>query len=127
MTEPSKVLRKRILLTDDQPEVREVTKMMLDLDEHLVTEAGSGQEALDLFTPDCFDLVITDYAMPMMNGAELARNIKRLAPAEPVLMITGSAGEFGDIQASVDAVLKKPFGFEDLRQAIAQLLRLTPA
>ena len=93
--EPGKVLPKRILLADDQQEVREMTKLMLDMDGHIVTEAGNGREALDLFTPDRFDLVITDYVMPLMKGDELARNIKRLAPAEPILMITGSATELG--------------------------------
>jgi CheY-like chemotaxis protein len=122
MTASGKVSGKRILLADDQPEVREMTRLMLRMDEHIVTEAGNGQEALDLFTPGRFDLVITDYVMPMMKGDELARNIKRLAPAEPILMITGSAGELGGVRASVDAVLNKPFGFEDLRQAMAQLL-----
>jgi len=121
MTKRGKVLRKRILLAEDQQAVREITKLLLGLDEHIVTEAGNGREALDLFTPDRFDLVITDYAMPLMKGDELARNIKRLAPSEPILMITGSGGELGVIRASVDAVLNKPFAFEDLRQAIAQL------
>ena len=100
--------------------------MMLDMDEHIVTEAGNGQEALDLFAPERFDLVITDYVMPLMKGDELARNIKRLAPSEPILMITGSATELGGIRASVDAVLNKPFAFEDLRQAVAQLLSPMP-
>ena len=121
MTKRGKVLRKRILLAEDQQAVREIPKLLLGLDEHIVTEAGNGREALDLFTPGRFDLVITDYAMPLMKGDELARNIKRLAPSEPILMITGSGGELGVIRASVDAVLNKPFAFEDLRQAIAQL------
>jgi CheY-like chemotaxis protein len=99
---------------------------MLGMDGHIVTEAGSGREALDLFTPGRFDLVITDYVMPVMNGGELARNIKRLAPSQPILMITGSAGELGGVVAFVDAVLDKPFVFEDLRQAVAQLLRPPP-
>jgi CheY-like chemotaxis protein len=122
MTAPDKVLGKRILLADDQQDVRELTKLMLDMDEHVVTEAANGREALDLFAPDRFDLVITDYLMPVMKGDELARSIKRLAPSEPILMITGSAGELGGMQMSVDAVLNKPFAFEDLRQAVAQLL-----
>jgi CheY-like chemotaxis protein len=122
MTEPSKVQGKRILLADDQQEVREMTKLMLGMDGHIVTEAGSGREALDLFAPDRFDLVITDYVMPLMKGDELARNIKRLAPSEPILMITGSGGELDGIRASVDAVLNKPFAFQDLRQAVAHLL-----
>ena len=127
MTEPSKDLRKHILLADDQQEVREMTALMLGMDDYVVTEAVNGQEALDLFTPDRFDLVITDYLMPLMKGDELARNIKRLAPSEPILMITGSAGELDGLQVSADAVLKKPFGLEDLRQAVAQLLRSAPA
>lgn len=127
MTEPGKVSGKRILLADDQQEVREMTKLMLDMDEHIVTEAGNGREALDLFAPGRFDLVITDYYMPLMKGDELARNIKRLAPAEPILMITGSAEEDGGIRASVDAFLNKPFGLQDLRQVMAQLLSPIPA
>ena len=126
MTAPDKVLGKRILLADDQQEVREMTRMMLDMDEYIVTEAANGREALDLFAPDRFDLVITDYVMPEMKGDELARSIKRLAPSEPILMITGSAQELGARQMFVDAVLNKPFAFEDLRQAIAQLLCQMP-
>jgi two-component system cell cycle sensor histidine kinase/response regulator CckA len=126
MKKPGKVIRKRILLAEDQEDVREMTKLLLGMDEHIVTEAVNGREALELFTPDRFDLVITDYLMPLMKGDELARNIKRLAPSEPVLMITGSAAELGGMQASVDAILNKPFGFEELRQAVAQLLDPTP-
>ncbi len=126
MMESGRVSGKRILLADDQQEVREMTALMLGMDDHVVTEARNGQEALDLFTPDRFDLVITDYVMPLMKGDELARNIKRLAPSEPILMVTGSAGELDGIRGSVDAVLNKPFVFEDLRQAVAQLLRPAP-
>jgi CheY-like chemotaxis protein len=127
MTTHGKVLGKRILLAEDQQDVRELTKLLLDMDEHIVTEAVNGKEALDLFAPDRFDLVITDYLMPLMRGDELARSIKRLAPSEPVLMITGSAAELGRIQTSADAVLNKPFRFEELRQAVAQLLAPGPA
>jgi CheY-like chemotaxis protein len=127
MTELGKVSGKHILLADDQREVREMTALMLGMDGHVVTEAGNGREALDLFTPERFDLVITDYLMPLMKGDELARNIKWLAPSEPILMITGSSGELSGIQVSVDAVLNKPFGFEDLRQAVAQVLCPIPA
>lgn len=127
MTEPDKIMGKRILLADDELEVRELTKMLLGMDDHIVTEAANGREALALFTQERFDLVITDHTMPLMKGDELARNIKRLAPSEPILMITGSAREPEGIQGSVDAVLEKPFSFEDLRQAVARLLLPVPA
>ena len=100
-----------------------MTKLMLAMDGHIVTEAVNGQEALNLFAQERFDLVITDYLMPLMKGDELARNIKKLAPAEPILMITGSAAEFGGVQASADAILNKPFGLEELRRAVAQLFQ----
>jgi len=58
----------------------------------------------------------------VMKGDELATQIKRLAPSEPILMITGSGGELAVTRATVDAVLHKPFSFEELRRAIAQLL-----
>jgi CheY-like chemotaxis protein len=104
-----------------------MTALMLGMDNHVVTEARNGQEALDLFAPDRFDLVITDYVMPLMKGDELAGNIKRLAPSEPILMITGSSGEMGANPVFANAVLQKPFGFEDLRQAVAQVLCPIPA
>jgi CheY-like chemotaxis protein len=122
MMEQATVHRKRILLADDQPEVRETVKLLLGMDEHSVAEAANGREALELFTRDHFDLVITDYAMPVMRGDELAANIKHVAPSQRILMITGSAEQSDGFATSVDAFLRKPFGFEDLRRAIAKLV-----
>jgi CheY-like chemotaxis protein len=122
MIEQNRIERKRILLAEDQPEVRETVKLLLSLDGHMVTEAGDGREALASFKRGRFDLVITDYAMPLMRGDELAASIKQLAPEQPILMITGSVEKFGAPQSSVDALLQKPFLLEDLRQAVAQTL-----
>jgi CheY-like chemotaxis protein len=122
MIEQNRTVRKRILLAEDQPEVRETVKLLLSMDGHTVTEAGDGREALASFKRGQFDLVITDYAMPLMRGDELAVSIKRLAPEQPILMITGSVEKFGLPQSSVDALLQKPFLLEDLRQAVAQTL-----
>lgn len=113
---------KRILLVDDQPSVRGTIRLMLEIDDHIVTEANNGAEALDLFTPGQFDLVTTDFAMPVMKGNELAVRIKQLAPMQPILMITGYAEELGDADNPVDSILKKPFTLESLRGAVAKLL-----
>jgi CheY-like chemotaxis protein len=115
-------MRKRILLADDQPEVRETVKLLLGLDEHTVAEATNGREALDMFAPNRFDLVITDYSMPVMRGDELATSIKQVAPSQPILMISGVAERGQGFANSVDALLNKPFGFDDLRRAIAELV-----
>ena len=69
-----------------------------------------------------FDLVVTDFGMPGMNGTQLARILKQLVPSQPILMITGFANALEGSQDSVDAILPKPFSLDDLRQAISQLL-----
>ena len=109
-------------MVDDQPSVRGTIRLMLEIDDHIVTEANNGAEALDLFTPGQFDLVTTDFAMPVMKGNELAVRIKQLAPMQPILMITGYAEELGDADNPVDSILKKPFTLESLRGAVAKLL-----
>ena len=121
----NRVLGKRILLADDEQPVRDALKLLLQIDEHIVSEASNGQEALNLYAPERFDLVITDLEMPVIRGNELAVAIKRQAPAQRILMITAFAGKIGDRENPVDALLDKPFTFEDLREAIARLLNET--
>jgi len=108
-------------------EVRETIKMLLDLDAHHVTEAGNGKEAIEQFKLGHFDLVMTDYAMPGMRGDELAAQLKQLAPAQPILMVTGSAPESGARSYQVDGTLRKPFLLNDLRQAVVHVLNAVPA
>ena len=118
----TKVLGKRVLLAEDETPVREAIRMLLSVDEHVVTEARDGREALAIFEPGRFDLVITDYLMPRMQGDELAKQIKHRAPNQPVLMISAYVQQGVGQDTPVDALLAKPFSFGDLRQAIAKLL-----
>ncbi|MCX6924518.1 MAG: response regulator [Verrucomicrobia bacterium] len=113
---------KRILLADDQQSLRETINLLLSLGGHTVVEAANGVEALALFKRDHFDLVITDFEMPKMKGNELALKIKEVMPSQPILMITGFAERLGDLGTSVDAILNKPFQFEELQLAMDQLL-----
>jgi CheY-like chemotaxis protein len=118
---------KRILLVDDEEPLRACVRMMLELDGHRVTEANNGAEALSLFTMGEFDLVITDFEMPVMDGNELAVSIKLLAPSLPILMITASERARGDIENPVDVLLNKPVTVPDLRCALGELLSALPA
>jgi CheY-like chemotaxis protein len=122
MPEATKVLRKRILLVDDQQAVRDAVNLLLSLDEHMVVEAGDGVEGLKRFSEDEFDLVITDLEMPRMKGNELAVRIKRMSPSQPVLMITAYAERLEETDNPVDLILNKPFQLADLRRAIATLV-----
>lgn len=117
---------KRILLVEDQEPIRAALRMMLELDGHRVIEASNGAEALNLFTIGEFDLVITDFEMPMMEGNELAASLKLLAPSLPILMITASDRARGDVENPVDALLNKPLTVSDLRCALGKLLSARP-
>ena len=113
--------RKQILVVDDEPQVCQAVKMLLEFDGHTVTTAGLGQEALDLLSSSQFDLVTTDYAMPGMNGDELAAAIKSRLPDQPVIMITAHAEILKAAArplSAVDALVSKPFQLQDLRDAV---------
>jgi len=117
---------KRILLVEDEELVRACLRMMLELEGHQVTEASNGAEALNLFTLGEFDLVITDFQMPVMAGNKLAVNLKLLAPSLPVLMVTASARARREALNPVDALLNKPFTLTELRCALRELLSARP-
>lgn len=113
---------KRVLLVDDEEALRAGVRMMLEFDGHLVTEATNGAEALNMFAGGEFDLVITDFEMPVMKGDELAVSLKLLAPTLPILMITASERARVEPDNPVDALLNKPITVPDLRSAAGKLL-----
>jgi CheY-like chemotaxis protein len=125
-TEPAEVRGKRILLVEDEATVRACLRMMLEMEGHQVAEASDGAEALGSFTTGQFDLVITDFEMPVMKGNELAVGIKLLAPSVPILMISASARARREAENPVDAILSKPFMVNDLRCVIRKLLSARP-
>lgn len=111
----------RVLVVDDQKAIREIVGEYLAVDHHSVECAADSAEALKKYQASRFDLVITDRAMPGVNGDALATAIKRLNPHQPVIMLTGFAdwiGEVGGANPSVDMVLGKPLEIRDLRRAI---------
>ncbi len=115
----------RVLVVDDQPAIREIVSAYLAEDQHIVETAANAREAMEKFRVDHFDLVITDRAMPEVNGDELAASIKEVQPREPVIMLTGFAdliNESGGRPKNVDLVLTKPARLDDLRKAIFDVI-----
>jgi CheY-like chemotaxis protein len=113
----------RILVVEDEEIVRDVISAYLAEDRHEVVTASNGREGLEKFRAGKFDLILTDRAMPEMNGDQLAREIKAITPAQPVVMLTG----FGDLMSGageqpegIDLVVGKPFTLKVLREAIAK-------
>lgn len=115
--------RPKLLVVDDDADVREVTVTRLSEDGYDVREAASGLQALAALEADpCVDLVVLDFAMPGMNGAEAAVEIRRRWPGVPVLFVTGFAETTALTQAGADgadAVVLKPFRAGELERKVA--------
>ena len=110
----------RVLLVDDEDLVRFATAEMVRELGHHVIEASSGAEALEQLSGGLeVDAVVTDYKMPRMDGAELARRIRESRPEMPVLIITGYTG-IRDSALNLPQ-LAKPFGQAEIAAALADL------
>jgi signal transduction histidine kinase len=111
----------RILLVDDDLDVREVAAATLKSLGYAVVQADGGRAALTLIdTGEAFDLLMTDLAMPHMRGADLAVEVRHRRPDLPVLVITGY-GDPGTLHG-YDAVLRKPFKGAELAAKIEECL-----
>ncbi|MFB0488289.1 signal transduction histidine kinase [Methylobacterium sp. OAE515] len=115
-----------LLVVDDDEGVREVTATRLSEAGYAVREAASGLQALaSLEGNPCVDLVVLDFAMPGMNGAEAAAELRKRWPAMPVVFVTGFADTAALRQAGAsgsDAVVLKPFRDGELERKVAGVL-----
>jgi len=110
----------RMLLVDDQPDVRESVGEMLGALGHTVTIAADGDTALEILHARRFDLIVTDLGMPGMNGIELARRVHELLPEVPIVLLTGWGADYETTPPpDVQLVLAKPVTMGSLRAAIA--------
>lgn len=114
----------RILLVDDEPLVLQTLSGYLTGDGHSVESCKDAAEGLKCFEGGGFDLVFTDWAMPGMNGAELARALKSRAGV-PIVLITGFADLMKSSPQHVDAVLHKPPTLDSIRNTITSLVSNT--
>lgn len=111
----------KILFVDDQPIICELVAELLRSDGHAVDIAGNGGLALEKCQQVNYDLVITDLAMPGMNGSQLASVLRQFNPSKPIIMLTGFAdlvSDAGTPNSNIDLVVAKPASLEELRRAI---------
>lgn len=110
---------KTILVVDDKKAIREIIGEILKKDSYEYILCESGERALQHIGN--INLLMTDFNMPGMNGAELARKAKQRDSKLPVIIITSAPWDL-PADHSADAVIEKPFKVERLREAIAKLL-----
>lgn len=114
-----------ILVVDDEPPVRAMIGRALVELGYRVVEAASGPEALSLIRGERPDLVVLDFLMPGMDGAEAAREIAALDPELPIVFSTGHGAlrALRDAAGDEASILEKPFTLAQLDDLIRSTLR----
>src|SRR3954454_16709584 len=119
----------RVLVVDDEADIRDLVRLNLELDGHDVVTARDGQEGLDRMHSDHPDVVLLDVMMPGLDGWEVLGRIKgETDPAFaeiPVVMLTARAGDMDRIRGGIEGAVRyvtKPFDVDDLRAEIADAL-----
>jgi CheY-like chemotaxis protein/two-component sensor histidine kinase len=116
--------RATVLIVDDDPDVRDYVAFALKSAGHKVLTASGGREALSLLEKKSPDVLITDYAMPEMTGAELASRVRALNPLQRIIYISGFADLPALEQSAGDApLLRKPFAPHELFATVQKSLQ----
>lgn len=116
---------KKILVMDDTPTVGGMIREMLQRMGHHVELCRTVDEAMARFAPEKYDLLITDYMVPRMNGVELSQAIRERAPEQLILLITGSTFSTQTTTGQplpVSGILQKPFSNDEFQEAVVGLL-----
>ncbi len=115
----------KILLAEDDEDMRKFLERALQKAGHEVTAFGEGMSAFECVKEDSFDLLLTDIVMPEMDGIELARRAADLDPELKIMFITGFAAVAlnPDNEAPKDAkILSKPFHLRELVQEVDRMM-----
>ncbi len=119
------VPKAKILVVDDEPSQRKMLKANLSLDGYQVLEADDGSNAIARVSEEFFDLILMDNRMSQMDGIEALKEIKKISPGIPVIIITA----YASVETAVEALhagahdyLTKPLDIDELRIKVQQTL-----
>lgn len=115
----------RLLIVDDDEEMRDLMRKVLEKEGYRVAVAGDGRQALTVLAQGSFDLVVTDMLMPHDGGLELLERLQRTHPSLPVIIVTA----FGDwhsytraLKLGAAAFISKPLRMSELIAAVHDAL-----
>ncbi|MEW5948202.1 MAG: response regulator [Thermodesulfobacteriota bacterium] len=114
--------KKRILIVDDEETVRTVLLQAFEFFGYEIDTVENGMEAVKRIASEAYDLIITDYRMPEMDGLELIQRIKMLNPSIPVLVVTSDGPECELLKSGALACIKKPFNILELQKISQNIL-----
>jgi len=111
----------RVLVVDDEPAIRLLCRINLELDGHRVSEAATLAEAEAALHGAQFDVVLVDVHLGGADGRDLVAHVRAVAPGTAIAFLTGSADRTSMENAGADAVIGKPFTIEELRETVERL------
>jgi CheY-like chemotaxis protein len=111
-----------VLCVDDNPSLLSLLRITLEGEGYSVLTATSGQAALRIFAEQAIDAVVLDYEMPQMNGAQVAREMKRINPQVPKVMFSSNSGAPGQAAEVIEVFCPKAGGVRSLMSHIHKLL-----
>jgi CheY-like chemotaxis protein len=123
------VSQRRVLLVDDEISSAQVLALILAEQGFLVTVAGDGRQALARLDEARPEILVTDFMMPFMNGADLVHAVKARPAYQdlPVLVISGAPeSALRPYRLPYDRFLRKPFGFDEFVDSVRELLAQRP-
>jgi CheY-like chemotaxis protein len=113
-----KVMAKSVLVVDDDPIIRSALVLFLRRLKFDSSTARTAEEAIELIQRKSYDVVITDYQMPGMNGVELIKKIRAESPRSITFLMTGCANDEILRSSGADLCLHKPFSIDVLRESL---------
>jgi DNA-binding response OmpR family regulator len=116
----------RILLVEDEKKVASFIKKGLEEELYEVDTAANGKDGVELGLTDEYDLIISDIMMPLMNGLQLTKELRKNKIITPILLLTvkdGTKDKVEGLDSGADDYLSKPFAFEELTARVRALLR----
>jgi DNA-binding response OmpR family regulator len=116
-------MRPTVLVVDDDPSLRVLCRINLELDGYRVVEAASVAEARAALAREPVAMMLLDVHVGRDDGRDLLRELRREGTAPPVALLTGSIPVDDSDRGLADAVLGKPFGLDELTQTVARLAR----
>jgi DNA-binding response OmpR family regulator len=111
-----------LLLVDDEDLILELLEVFLQELGFNVLTAGNGREALDRLSENHTDLVILDLNMPVMNGNQFIRELRKQGAKTPILVISGHGLMDKSLEGEVVQSMKKPFSYSALVSSILEIL-----
>ncbi|MET0073900.1 MAG: phosphate regulon transcriptional regulator PhoB [Candidatus Thiodiazotropha lotti] len=117
----------KILIVEDEPEIREMIRFALEPKGFVLSEADNAQDARKLLADQCYDLILMDWMLPGRSGLDLTKELKQVSPAStPIILLTAKADEVDKVtglNSGADDYITKPFSTREMIARINAVLR----